>query len=239
MKKRYLIGGALVALMAIGAVGAGIEEKQLAELRETDFDSYLAQIRQQDEALYFHELKRYDRDRWIDELKSHDLNAWLEIAKAERPDEYADHQAAIAETIAQLDAKVKSIPAEDIDTNLSMYDELIELAPENEHYQEKRAHYASLVADRDWTRQNCSVAKTRESAILYANEVVRASLKSPRSARFPWPDKPNVASLGECSFLVSSYVDAENSFGAEIRSRFEVTLEISPTGWSVDDVVIY
>ena len=51
MKKRYLIGGALVALMAIGAVGASIEEKQLAELRKTDFDSYLAQIRQQDEAL--------------------------------------------------------------------------------------------------------------------------------------------------------------------------------------------
>lgn len=239
MKVSYLIGAALFGVIVLGAVAAQQDKARLSNLKATDFEAYLSQIQSMDELLYLRELEGHDRARWIDALKEHDHSAWLQIAVTERPGEYAEYQATIARRVAELDAEVKAVPASDIKRNLDLYEQLADLVPDNQRYQEKAAHYGDLVRERDWKSQNCTVAKKREGAILYANDVIRASLKAPRSARFPWQDKPKVVSVGECKFLVSSYVDAQNGFGAEIRSQFEVSLEATPAGWRVNDLVIY
>jgi hypothetical protein len=62
-----------------------------------------------------------------------------------------------------------------------------------------------------------------------AKEIVKSSLKSPKSADFPsivWsPDEIAMQRNGDM-VAVQSYVDAQNSFGAEIRSKFLVEFQV-------------
>ena len=60
--------------------------------------------------------------------------------------------------------------------------------------------------------------------IAQAQEFVRAGLKSPASASFPWTDY-KVYDLGGDKWIVSSYVDAQNGFGANIRTRWAVVMQ--------------
>lgn len=74
---------------------------------------------------------------------------------------------------------------------------------------------------------------SKEYAIVHAEDVVRNRLKSPTSAEFPSWSSFNVRNIGECVFIVSSYVDAQNGFGAQIRSNFMVKLKINQDGSGV------
>ena len=62
--------------------------------------------------------------------------------------------------------------------------------------------------------------------IANVQEEVKKQLKSPKSADFPWGfDEYNITYQGESDdglymYSVESYVDAENAFGAEIRSEY-------------------
>lgn len=55
-------------------------------------------------------------------------------------------------------------------------------------------------------------------AIVQCKNYVRDSLKSPSTARFPWTSDSQ--DLGNNTFIVRSYVDAQNSFGAVIRNNY-------------------
>lgn len=54
---------------------------------------------------------------------------------------------------------------------------------------------------------------------------IKALLKSPKSADFPWPDEWKIWK-DDNGIYVQSYVDAKNSFGADIRSHFQVTYSL-------------
>ena len=60
-------------------------------------------------------------------------------------------------------------------------------------------------------------------------EFVKKKLKSPASAEFPsivWDSSEiSVAEAGPNSFLVVAYVDAQNAFGAQIRTRYRATMK--------------
>ena len=58
--------------------------------------------------------------------------------------------------------------------------------------------------------------------ITQTEENIKSILKSPSTAKFPWPDEWRM-SKKKGSIIVQSYVDAQNSFGATIRSDFQVT----------------
>lgn len=58
---------------------------------------------------------------------------------------------------------------------------------------------------------------------IYTQYVVKENLKSPKSAKFPYIEDAEIIRSSD-SIIVKSYVDAENSFGAKIRSDFVVTL---------------
>lgn len=81
---------------------------------------------------------------------------------------------------------------------------------------------------------------------VMTQDVIQSQLKSPSSAIFP--DQPQVVidDLGNNKFEISGYVEAENSFGASIKTPFTVTLTVNETyneehngyGYTVDECVI-
>lgn len=75
--------------------------------------------------------------------------------------------------------------------------------------------------------------RTSEAFIICKN-LIEARLKSPKSADFPLFDFRAIH-LGDERYEVASYVDAKNSFGAEIRTRFWCTLQYTgPTTRGAD-----
>lgn len=64
---------------------------------------------------------------------------------------------------------------------------------------------------------------TDEEIWTIAQHVVKENLKSPKSADFPIINEATITRRSD-SIIVQSYVDADNSFGANIRSNFTVVL---------------
>jgi len=65
------------------------------------------------------------------------------------------------------------------------------------------------------------------TAFVMSQEFVKKQLKAPASADFPrfTNEDVRVNYLGECTHDVVAYVDAQNSFGAKIRSNYHVKLQ--------------
>lgn len=74
-----------------------------------------------------------------------------------------------------------------------------------------------------------------------AKEFVTRELRAPATASFPWYDKAFVSKAGSCSYDVMGYVDAQNGFGANIRSTFTVTVtyDRSTTLWESSGLAIF
>lgn len=63
------------------------------------------------------------------------------------------------------------------------------------------------------------------TAAVCAKNYVKASLKSPRSSKFPFA--LGATPLGDEEYLVSSHVDSENGFGSMIRTNFVCTVTVT------------
>lgn len=79
-------------------------------------------------------------------------------------------------------------------------------------------------------------------AFIMSQEFVKRQLKSPSTAEFPRITANGVKSTwqGECNFQVIAFVDAQNSFGAVLRSRYIALLEYYPSSdeWRAKSVII-
>ena len=73
-----------------------------------------------------------------------------------------------------------------------------------------------------------------DGAWAYTQIYVEKQLKSPRSADFPFGGSRGVAYLGNNLYSFNSYVDATNSFGAEIRTSFSGTIRKTSGGWTIE-----
>ncbi len=102
-------------------------------------------------------------------------------------------------------------------------------------------------AERD--RMRIKVCTEKFYAVDEAKELVRNSLKAPSTATFPGsflePFKDTYAAPGkDCSWTIESYVDAQNTFGAMIRSAWRVKLQLQDINaynnpiWTVKDIKI-
>lgn len=78
----------------------------------------------------------------------------------------------------------------------------------------------------------------RLEARVLAQEAVRARLKAPSTANFPWGDWQVARGGKEGQWLVRSYVDAQNALGAQIRSHFVVELQETSQGLRVAAVLL-
>ena len=81
--------------------------------------------------------------------------------------------------------------------------------------------------------------------IANVQEEVKKQLMSPKSADFPWGfDEYNITYQGESEdglymYSVESYVDAENAFGAEIRSEYMCIIHVTEDLKQYRAVVIF
>ncbi len=71
-------------------------------------------------------------------------------------------------------------------------------------------------------------------AFIICKNFVERRLKSPSTADFPLLDF-TAEKTGARSFRVTSYVDAQNSFGAQIRTRFQCKLTFRGGQWADSD----
>jgi hypothetical protein len=75
-------------------------------------------------------------------------------------------------------------------------------------------------------------------ASIDARDVVRGMLKSPSTASFPWEYSAN--RFGKRGFTIKSYVDAQNGFGATVRTQWLVRLRYtSKDEYEVLDAMLY
>ena len=75
-------------------------------------------------------------------------------------------------------------------------------------------------------------------AFVMAKNFVEKVLKAPATAKFPWGTSDSqISSIGDCTYIVRSYVDAENSFGAKIRTKYTAKVKyIGNDKWSALDI---
>jgi len=71
-------------------------------------------------------------------------------------------------------------------------------------------------------------------AWAYTQQFVEKRLKSPGSAKFPFGGFQHVRSLGNHRYSVDSYVDSENSFGANTRTHFTATIKETNNGLELE-----
>lgn len=77
----------------------------------------------------------------------------------------------------------------------------------------------------------CGNENKESNAWICAKHVVEEELKSPSTAKFcSYPDA-KITDMGDNRYKVEGYVDAKNSFGAEIRTDFTVTLTLTKSGY--------
>ena len=81
-----------------------------------------------------------------------------------------------------------------------------------------------------------NVCGNRCDAEATAKSFVRRRLKSPSSASFAWADTK--VAMKKCGrWIMASYVDSQNSFGATVRTRFLITLKKKKVGgWRLIDL---
>jgi len=67
-------------------------------------------------------------------------------------------------------------------------------------------------------------------ARVVCKKFVKARLKSPSTAKFPYISPDEVLILDKGCYGITSYVDAQNSFGAIMRTHFRCIVEKNDTG---------
>ncbi len=78
------------------------------------------------------------------------------------------------------------------------------------------------------------------SLMVDAQLAVEDYLKAPSTAKYGVSDDYKIKKVSDQEYIVSSYVDSQNSFGAMIRSNFEVVIEFNNdwTKYNVKSVAI-
>ena len=69
-------------------------------------------------------------------------------------------------------------------------------------------------------KKEIDYCNSEERAYLASTNMVRNTLKSPSSAKFPHYTEVEIYPAGQCSFQIKLYVDAKNGFGAMIRKPY-------------------
>jgi len=86
---------------------------------------------------------------------------------------------------------------------------------------------------------SAGAARTPDKITVYTmgQTFVERSLRAPQSARHPWgSDSYLVDQLAPNRWRVRSYVDAQNAFGASIRTCYDVTMTMSGGSWTLEAI---
>lgn len=96
---------------------------------------------------------------------------------------------------------------------------------------------------RDIDRQRRGEATKRQAvsfqAYLAAKQAVKERLKAPATAEFCSYGDSVVKNPDGAIWIASGYVDAQNTFGAKLRSKWIVKLVDRGSTWGVEDVALF
>lgn len=73
-------------------------------------------------------------------------------------------------------------------------------------------------------------------AVVKSERVIKSILKSPSTAEFPNTSEYTIATDGDTSWTVIGYVDAQNGFGAMLRSQWIVDCKCAAGKWEIKEV---
>lgn len=189
----------------------------------------IAIIQSASETRSLKELRHTDPDKYLAAVEEKDETKWLLALKDLKPDQY--------ETELQARIKqAKALPASQISENLKAYKRLAKLEPGNEGFAEKVKHYQERQSSQKKQNELCNDSKVE--AYQKAGQLVKAQLKAPRTAKLSSYGQTSVKLYKGCEYEVIGYADAQNGFGAMIRSNYSVHLKRTETGWAVKDIRI-
>jgi hypothetical protein len=78
------------------------------------------------------------------------------------------------------------------------------------------------------------------SAYVMAQDFVSSKLKAPATAKFPTFSNDFVTFLGDNRYRISAYVDAQNSYGATIRTHFScVVKDVGNNKWVLESMEMH
>jgi hypothetical protein len=86
-------------------------------------------------------------------------------------------------------------------------------------------------SETDQERANRTEQNSEFTAYYYSQQCVKELLKSPSTAEFPSGSDQFVTRIDNDTFLINSYVDSQNSFGAMLRTNYvcQITLNNNDT----------
>jgi len=149
----------------------------------------------------------------------------LEQARAERK---AARQAekAVAEAKAEAERQAAAKAAAEAAAKQAVLDaEQAAIDAENRRKKAEEREAAEAAKKAAARAKDC---KNTTLAFVMSQEFVRRRLKAPSTAEFPYitNDQVAVSTKADCTFRVVAWVDAQNGFGAQIRSRYVVDLKL-------------
>ena len=154
-------------------------------------------------------------------VETKDTNAEVETVKVDERKELQEKSKTI------LDSKDYYAMNEDerktINELVEKWDDEIDYSFKSEYVDKKDQYEKDKYYDENY--QGTIIANVQEE--------VKKQLMSPKSADFPWGfDEYNITYQGESEdglymYSVESYVDAENAFGAEIRSEYTCMIHVT------------
>lgn len=98
--------------------------------------------------------------------------------------------------------------------------------------------------DKQTMDEKINAWKTRDNsggAYAVMQDFVKQRLKAPASADFPWSGEQGVtiSNLGNQEYRVVGFVDAQNSFGAKIRTRYiGIVQKTDADNWQLKELVL-
>ena len=71
---------------------------------------------------------------------------------------------------------------------------------------------------------------SKQDAAVQSHLCVQAYLKSPGSADFPYQDDDAIDQINDSTFVIVSYVDSQNTYGALVRTYYKTTVVFDKNG---------
>lgn len=73
------------------------------------------------------------------------------------------------------------------------------------------------------------INKEKNDAAFHAQRFVKNKLKAPSTAKFPATQLAQVSRTNQGTYIVTSYVDSQNGFGAMIRTDYVAEIKYLPS----------
>lgn len=156
-------------------------------------------------------LRIADEDTYLAELQNMDEGRWLNELESLRPQDYLQ-EVKRRERAAEEKKKIQL---------------------------EKAERRKRVAADKREARlEKACGERNYIAAYIIQKDAVKSKLKSPSTAKFPGYQNAIVRSEEGCIFRILGYVDAQNGFGAIIRTRYETVVKHYPQNesWQVQSI---